>query len=110
MDTTSNTGAEAPVSWTVRYHDAAGFDCMLTLRGSTGAEVLTKAEVATKWLAEHGATANGYAPQPEPVAQEETDPAWCPIHNTTMKRHEKDGQEWYSHKVGNEWCRGKESK
>ncbi|GAG14678.1 unnamed protein product, partial [marine sediment metagenome] len=32
----------------------------------------------------------------------------CTIHNCDMKRREKEGQVWYSHKIeGTEdWCRG----
>ena len=33
--------------------------------------------------------------------------SWCPIHNMEMKRWEKDGRVWFSHKVGDEWCSGK---
>ena len=42
------------------------------------------------------------APQEEPV-----DPSWCPIHKCKMKRREKNGQVWYSHKTKDGWCRGK---
>ena len=35
------------------------------------------------------------------------DPSWCPLHNCKMKRHEKNGGVWYSHKVGKTWCKGK---
>jgi uncharacterized protein YecE (DUF72 family) len=38
------------------------------------------------------------------------DPAWCPIHNVTMKRRESNGQVWYSHKAGDAWCKGKPPK
>jgi hypothetical protein len=133
---TNGTGSEAACSWTVRYH-AQGYDCMLTLRGPSGADVLTKADAAIRWLAEHGCTpdgckpalstpwkgaaeganGNGSAQQPIappapamaviPTPAPEPDPAWCPIHQVMMARHEKDGKGWYSHKVGDAWCRGK---
>lgn len=35
------------------------------------------------------------------------DPGWCPIHECEMKRREKDGQVWYSHKTKDGWCNGK---
>lgn len=35
------------------------------------------------------------------------DQGWCPIHNVEMKRWEKDGRVWFSHKVGDQWCTGK---
>lgn len=64
------------------------------------------------------AKANGYPPafsQPQPqqpqaptLAGGVPDPAWCPIHAVAMKRHEKDGNAWYSHKAPDgTWCRGK---
>ena len=35
------------------------------------------------------------------------DPSWCPIHKETMRKFTKEGQSWYSHKVGETWCNGK---
>ena len=33
----------------------------------------------------------------------------CPIHGVTMRRHEKDGHVWYSHRLeGGGWCNGKQ--
>lgn len=49
---------EAPASWTIKYLQG-GYDCMLTLRGESGAEVLGKAEQALKWLMEHQANPPG---------------------------------------------------
>lgn len=108
--TTANTGAEAPVSWNVRYVTAEGFTAQLTLRGASGADVLTKAAAALKYLVAHGAQPDTWraaappaaaAPAPDP-----SDPSWCPIHNVAMKRHERNGQVWYSHRDGEAWCRG----
>ena len=31
--------------------------------------------------------------------------AWCDIHNCEMKRGDKNGQVWYSHKVGDKYCK-----
>jgi hypothetical protein len=33
--------------------------------------------------------------------------SFCPIHECEMRKWEKNGRVWYSHKVGNEWCSGK---
>ena len=30
----------------------------------------------------------------------------CPIHNVPMKKYTKEGRSWYSHKVGDTWCKG----
>ena len=46
------------------------------------------------------------AGKPGKPSQEPTDSSWCPIHNVKMKRREKDGQTWYSHKTKDGWCRG----
>lgn len=34
-------------------------------------------------------------------------PEWCQKHAAPMKRHEQDGDVWYSHKVEGKYCRGK---
>lgn len=66
------------------------------------------------------AKANGYPPaaqagRPAPAAQPAAvlangaeDPGYCKIHRCAMKRHEKNGEAWYSHKAPDgSWCRGK---
>lgn len=41
---------------------------------------------------------------PAPEAQG-VDPSWCPIHQVRMKRREKDGNVWYSHRLADgTWC------
>ena len=120
----ANGYTEAPASWNVRYVTSGGFSCQLTLRGESGADLLPKAETAIKWLLEHDCRpANGYngnndgqqgngkagdEPKSAPTLADGTpDPGWCAIHNCAMKRRERDGQVWYSHKVGDTWCKGK---
>ena len=66
------------------------------------------------------AKANGYPPAaqagrpaqvtaPAPMlAGGAVDPGYCKIHGCAMKRHEKNGEAWYSHKAPDgSWCRGK---
>jgi len=112
---------EAPASWNTRYVDPNGFECQITLRCETGVEVLEKAAAATGYLLENGCTPyvysrSGYRPT-ENKAQEpgdngnskdNNDPSWCPIHECIMKRWNKNGRSWYSHKTEDGWCRGKE--
>jgi hypothetical protein len=107
-NTPANTGAEAPVSWNVRYVTAEGFAAQLTLRGASGGEVLTKAAVAVTYLVEHGAQPDGYRPAVATTAPPDPNaPDWCAIHGVQMKRHEKDGAFWYSHRLPDgSWCRG----
>lgn len=38
------------------------------------------------------------------------DPAWCAIHQCAMNRHEKAGVTWFSHRIGETWCKGKPAK
>lgn len=109
------TFEEAPASWNTRYLDPSGFECQLTLRAATGSDLLKKAAGAMKALVDAGCTpaatkpTNGNGkPQEAPRMPDGTpDPTWCPIHAVAMKRHEKDGQVWYSHKDGELYCRGK---
>jgi hypothetical protein len=112
---------ESPASWNTKYINAHGFECQLTLRSDSGADLLKKADAAIQYLVNSGCAplvvkpyqnGNGHAPEPkatEPpkLADGTVDPTWCPIHSIAMKRHEKDGRVWYSHKVGEEYCRGK---
>jgi hypothetical protein len=32
--------------------------------------------------------------------------AFCSLHGVTMRQRSKNGQTWYSHKIGGVWCRG----
>jgi len=35
----------------------------------------------------------------------------CPIHEVEMKKHEKEGETWWSHKLDDgTWCNGKQKK
>jgi hypothetical protein len=126
---------EAPASWNTRYIDPNGFECQITLRGETGSELLEKAASAIAFLLKNGCTPYVYrqAARPAPEAKNTQDtskdtpenngtngtdgtygtnsryanPAWCPIHQCEMKRWDKNGRVWYSHKVDGQWCSGK---
>jgi len=65
------TYTEAPASWNVKYY-MNGFDCMLTLRASTGKELFEKVDAAMTWLDKKGARpkANGNgSPAPKAAPQ-----------------------------------------
>ena len=47
------------------------------------------------------------ATTPEQAQAVTNAPSWCKIHKETMKQFTKNGQSWYSHKVGETWCNGK---
>jgi hypothetical protein len=98
--------AEAPASWNTKYIDSRGFECQITLRAITGKELLQKVGAAMDSLLRDGCTPwpdrRGGKKNPSSNSSE----AWCSIHDCEMQRHEKDGKHWYSHKVGDFWCKG----
>jgi hypothetical protein len=110
---------ESPVSWNTRYLSPEGFECQFTLRGESGMEVLEKANVAIAHLLNIGCSpvvnrysnskvssdGNGNNQNSSSNGGQKT--SWCPIHNVEMKRWEKNGRVWYSHKSGDEWCTGR---
>ena len=113
---------EAPASWNTRYITLDGFECQLTLRADNGQEVLEKAQGAIAFLLKSGCTpsfhghfphaensqqANGGGSTPPTNGNNGHDRNWCPIHDCEMRKWEKDGRVWYSHKVGDQWCSGK---
>jgi hypothetical protein len=119
---------EAPASWNTRYITPEGFECQITLRGDSGTELLEKAALATVYLLKNDCIPYVYRPgyRPNGEAKNCTDqstrnnsangtnnttsnPAWCPIHQCDMRRWDKNGRVWYSHKVDGKWCNGKEA-
>ncbi len=98
-----NGCTEAPASLNIRYR-LCGYDCMLTLRDSSGRDLLAKLSPVLDALDGMGATpnvghqnGNGHA---------ETKP--CPVHPGEMLvKHAKNGQTWWSHQLADgTWCRG----
>ena len=116
-----NDFPEAPASWNTRYVDPNGFECQITLRGETGSDLLEKAANAISYLLKNGCTPYTYnrngsrqvESKPNEDKKDEVkidgkdNPAWCPIHECEMKRWDKNGRVWYSHKADGEWCSGK---
>jgi len=96
---------EAPASWNTRYVTPEGFVCQITLRADSGKDLLERADVAMSFLLNHG-----YVPCDNNNNHHRgTGSKWCPIHQCEMKRREKDGKTWYSHKTDEGgWCRGKQ--
>jgi hypothetical protein len=119
----SNDFPEAPASWNTRYVDPNGFECQITLRGETGSELLEKAASAISYLLKNGCTPYVFYRNGSRQVDSKTDegkkddaqrngsgkdnPSWCPVHQCEMKRWDKDGRVWYSHKVDGGWCNGK---
>lgn len=40
--------------------------------------------------------------------EEAPKPGFCTIHGVEMRKFEKNGKSWYSHKQGDGWCNGKQ--
>jgi hypothetical protein len=110
---------ESPASWNTRYITPDGFTCQLTLRAETGRELLERANSALVYLRELNCIpfygyAKGSGHQEDETNHEKftnhqanDDPAWCPIHEIGMKKWNKNGKVWYSHKTVEGWCSGK---
>jgi hypothetical protein len=127
---------EAPASWNTKYLSAEGFVCQITLRADSGKELLEKAQAAITHLLQIGCSpcetlafrpkskwngnnnGNGHHPESKPETNTSSNDSaeksqnenaeQCPIHSVEMKRWEKNGRIWYSHKLDNGgWCNGK---
>jgi hypothetical protein len=98
---------EAPVSITLKatLHD---HEVMVTLRGVDFASVKAQVEHASEWLSVQAPA----QPPTQPPAQGTTQPVhedspYCHAHKAVLKRYERNGQVWYSHKTADgRWCRG----
>lgn len=102
-----NAGLDSSAIWTVRYSDPSGFECQLSLEGSSGIEVLKKAEAAIERLKECQCSPVTRNPAISSEKDEEKeDEHLCPIHQVPMKLWQKNGKRWYSHKVDGRWCKG----
>ena len=86
-----------------------GHEVMVTLRGVDFASVKAQVEQASEWLSVQAPA----QPPTQPPTQGTTQPAhedspYCHAHKAVLKRYERNGQVWYSHKLANgQWCRGK---
>jgi hypothetical protein len=120
----NTTVTEAPASWNTKYTSPEGFTCQITLRGDSVKELLEKAQGAITHLLQAGCTpcdnisfrprSNGSKPDANAQANNNGhsnngngNAHICPIHCVEIKRWEKDGKVWFSHKVEGGWCTGK---
>jgi hypothetical protein len=98
---------EAPVSITLKA-TLNGHEVLVTLRGVDFASVKAQVEQASEWLRVQ-APAQPPTPPPAqgttPLAHDES--PYCQAHQAVLKRYERNGQVWYSHKTADgRWCRG----
>ena len=109
---------EAGASFNTKFITPNGFLCQITIRGDNGKDLLQKGNSALEYLLEQGCTPYGYTREnviPEnhhQVNDTENHPSdessFCPIHQCQMKKWEKGGKVWFSHKTEDGWCSGKQ--
>ena len=113
--------SEALATWTTRYLDPSGFECMLSLQAETGIQVIKKAEGAIVHLTEMKCLPlqtghhDGNCHEQEKKAgtnaevKIENNPGKhiCPIHHIEMTRWTKNGRSWYAHRWDDGWCKGR---
>jgi hypothetical protein len=98
---------EAPVSITLKA-TLHGHEVMVTLRGVDFASVKAQVEQASQWQSVQAPA----QPPTQPPSQGTAQPAYedspyCQAHKAVLKRYERNGQVWYSHKTADgRWCRG----
>jgi len=98
---------EAPVSITLKA-TLNGHEVLVTLRGVDFPSVKAQVEQASQWLSVQAPA----QPPTQPPAQGKTqrahdDSPYCRAHKAMLKRYERNGQVWYSHKTADgRWCRG----
>jgi hypothetical protein len=99
---------EAPVSITLKA-TLHGHEVMVTLRGVDFTSVKAQVEQASEWLSVQSTTQPPTQPPSQSKAQPTHDDSpYCQAHKAVLKRYERNGQVWYSHKLANgQWCRGK---
>jgi hypothetical protein len=99
---------EAPVSITLKA-TLHGHEVMVTLRGVDFTSVKAQVEQASQWLSVQSTTQPPTQPPSQSKAQPTHDDSpYCQAHKAVLKRYERNGQVWYSHKLANgQWCRGK---
>ena len=95
---------EAPASWNTSYITPEGYVCRITLRGENGKDLLEKASVALTFLMQHGCAPEQKLPRNNKCGETRQ----CPIHKCNMRRYEKDGKSWFSHRADDgSYCYGK---
>ena len=99
---------EAPVSITLKA-TLHGHEVMVTLRGVDFASVKAQVEQASEWLKVQAPPQPPTQPPSQGIAQARGDESpYCHAHKAVLKRYERNGQVWYSHKLANgQWSRGK---
>ena len=101
---TSGTGSEAPASINFRF-TMEGTDLQLTLRGTSGVDVLGKAKTALGWIAENGGALEGSTPDTPPQTLAQGQPPACPTHGRAMVIGRKSGEWMCPSKDDGKYCK-----
>ena len=113
--------SEALATWTTRYLDPSGFECVLSIQAETGIQVIKKAEGAIAHLIElkclplHPGNHNGNGQKEASksdtttvVKQDDNSgKVICPVHGVPMQKWTKNGRSWYAHRWDDGWCKGR---
>jgi hypothetical protein len=113
----SHNFTEAPASFNVKAYSPQGFDIMLTLRDGDTKALMDRAEGALAWLSSKGFRPTGRRSSDNSGNNSggndgNPDTKICSIHHQVMRKREKHGEVWYSHKAVNPdtgeeyWCKG----
>lgn len=95
-----STWIEMDLSPTADFEEAINaLDDYITAK--VGQSAKYKQDKITKPKAEEPVETIPMVPVAPPAAE-----GHCPIHNVAMKQYTKEGRSWYSHKVGDAWCKG----
>lgn len=112
--TTKVVVSESPASWNTRYITPDGFTCQFTLRAENGKELIERANSALDFLREQGCIPffgyqrdNGNQRETKEMSDSNNESSWCSLHEQELKRWQKNGKVWYSHKTPEGWCYGK---
>ena len=110
-ENTTATFAEAPASFNVRMQSPDGFECQLTLRGTSGADLLPRVAQALEWAKAKGyrPIVNGYVRGYALTDEKGKQYKMCETHQARMyAKTDQGGRTWYSHKLDDgTWCKGK---
>ena len=114
--------SEPTASWAIKYLDADGFVCILTLSGQSGGDLLQKGQSAIKYLLGSGCLpvngnnkkggGNNNKREPTVVVKPagKGENPFCKIHNVEMTEWRKGDKTWFSHRWNSGFCNGKVNK
>lgn len=114
---------EEPHSLTLDMQTSKGVGILLCLRGHSVSDLIEKAKVVEGMMDKLGwsakppryksawgnrsAGSGGQNPPQQGTANGDGESKQCTIHNVSMKRFDREGRTWYSHKTHDgQWCKG----